>query len=179
MTAKKKSAENAEPESCEIFSVHGIMRIRKGNVMNFKVTRYAIGGMGVLCGALCAAGPWLVSYVIQRPSPLIGGTSRYVMLLVLGYFLAALAFICLRDLYRLIRRIEQNEIFVCANVESLRRIAAEVAAAAVLSLILGLTCAIFMLAVCVMAAFMVLIIRVIRHSFECAVRMKDELDLTI
>ena len=168
-----------EPENGEASSVYGSMRIRKGNLMNFKVTRYAIGGMSVLCGALCVAGPWLVSYVVQRPSPLIGGTPRYVMLLAMGYLLAALAFLCLRDLYRLIRRIEQNEIFVCANVESLRRIAAEVAAASVLSLILGLTCAIFMLAVCIMAAFMVLIIRVIRHSFECAVRMKDELDLTI
>lgn len=147
--------------------------------MNFKITRYAIGAMGVLCGGLCAAGPWLVSYVIQRPSPLLEGTPRYVMLLVLGYLLAALAFICLVDLYRLIRRIELNEIFISANVKSLRRIAAEVAAASVLSLVLGLSCAVFMLAVCVMAAFMVLIIRVIRHSFECAVRMKDELDLTI
>lgn len=66
-----------------------------------------------------------------------------------------------------------------ANVKGLRAISLEVGAAAALSLFLGITCTILMSAVAVMAAFMVLIIRVIQHSFERAVAMKDELDLTI
>ena len=105
----------------------------------------------------------------KRPRPL----------LIAGYALAALAFLCLFSLYRLICRIEQGDIFTMANVKGLHAISLEVGAAAALSLLLGITCTILMSAVAVMAAFMVLIIRVIQHSFERAVAMKDELDLTI
>ncbi len=147
--------------------------------MNFKITKLAIGAMAVLCAGMCLAGPRLTLFVMQRPSPLTEGTVRYVLILGIGYLLAALAFLCLASLYRLIGRIEQDEIFIGANVGSLRIIAREVGAAAVLAFVLGIFCAALMLAVAVMAAFMVLVIRVIRHSFEKAVQMKDELDLTI
>ena len=135
--------------------------------------------MTVLCAGMCAAGPRLTAFVMQRPSPMINGPVRFWMILIAGYALAVLAFLCLFSLYRLIRRIEQGDIFTGANVNSLRAIALEVGAASVLSLLLGITCTILMSAVAVMAAFMVLIIRVVQHSFERAVAMKDELDLTI
>ena len=136
--------------------------------MNFRITRLAIAAMTVLCAGMCAAGPKLTAFVMQRPSPMINGPVRFWMILIAGYALALLAFLCLFGLYRLIRRIEQGDIFTAANVKSLRAI-----------LLLGITCAILMSAVAVMAAFMVLIIRVVQHSFERAVAMKDELDLTI
>lgn len=147
--------------------------------MNFKITKFAITAMAVLCAGMCLAGPKLTVFVMQRPSPVTEGMIRYVMILGIGYLLAALAFFCLGSLYRLIGRIERDEIFVGENVKSLHTIAREVGAAAILSLILGIFCTVLMLAVAVMAAFMTLIIRVIRHSFEKAVSMKDELDLTI
>lgn len=147
--------------------------------MNFRITRLAIAAMTVLCAGMCAAGPKLTAFVMQRPSPMINGPVRFWMILIAGYALAALAFLCLFSLYRLIRRIEQGDIFTMANVKSLRAISLEVGAAAALSLLLGITCTILMSAVAVMAAFMVLIIRVVQHSFERAVAMKDELDLTI
>ena len=143
--------------------------------MNFRITRLAIAAMTVLCAGMCAAGPRLTAFVMQRPTPMI----RFWMILIAGYALAALAFLCLFSLYRLICRIEQGDIFTMANVKGLRAISLEVGAAAALSLLLGITCTILMSAVAVMAAFMVLIIRVIQHSFERAVAMKDELDLTI
>ena len=130
--------------------------------MNFRITRLAIAAMTVLCAGMCAAGPRLTAFVMQRPTPMINGPVRFWMILIAGYALAALAFLCLFSLYRLICRIEQGDIFTMA-----------------LSLLLGITCTILMSAVAVMAAFMVLIIRVIQHSFERAVAMKDELDLTI
>ena len=147
--------------------------------MNFRITRLAIAAMTVLCAGMCAAGPKLTAFVMQRPSPMINGHVRFWMILIAGYALAALAFLCLFSLYRLIRRIEQGDIFTVANVKSLRAISLEVGAAAALSLLLGITCTVLMTAVAAMAAFMVLIIRVVQHSFERAVSMKDELDLTI
>lgn len=147
--------------------------------MNFRITRLAIAAMTVLCAGMCAAGPKLTAFVMQRPSPMINGPVRFWMILIAGYALASLAFLCLFSLYRLIRRIEQGDIFTVANVKSLRAISLEVGAAAALSLLLGITCTVLMTAVAAMAAFMVLIIRVVQHSFERAVSMKDELDLTI
>lgn len=147
--------------------------------MNFRITRLAIAAMTVLCAGMCAAGPKLTAFVMQRPSPMINGPVRFWMILIAGYALAVLAFLCLFGLYRLIRRIEQGDIFTAANVKSLRAISLEVGAAAALSLLLGITCTVLMTAVAAMAAFMVLIIRVVQHSFERAVSMKDELDLTI
>lgn len=147
--------------------------------MNFRITRLAIAAMTVLCAGMCAAGPKLTAFVMQRPSPMINGPVRFWMILIAGYALAVLAFLCLFGLYRLIRRIEQGDIFTAANVKSLRAISLAVGAAAALSLLLGITCTVLMTAVAVMAAFMVLIIRVVQHSFERAVSMKDELDLTI
>ena len=147
--------------------------------MNFRITRLAIAAMTVLCAGMCAAGPKLTAFVMQRPSPMINGPVRFWMILIAGYALAVLAFLCLFSLYRLIRRIEQGDIFTAANVKSLRAISLEVGAAAALSLLLGITCTVLMTAVAAMAAFMVLIIRVVQHSFERAVSMKDELDLTI
>lgn len=147
--------------------------------MNFRITRLAIAAMTVLCAGMCAAGPKLTAFVMQRPSPMINGSVRFWMILIAGYALAALAFLCLFSLYRLVRRIEQGDIFTVANVKSLRAISLEVGAAAALSLLLGITCTVLMTAVAAMAAFMVLIIRVVQHSFERAVSMKDELDLTI
>ena len=147
--------------------------------MNFRITRLAIAAMTVLCAGMCAAGPKLTAFVMQRPSPMINGPVRFWMILIAGYALAVLAFLCLFSLYRLILRIEQGDIFTVANVKSLRAISLEVGAAAALSLLLGITCTVLMTAVAAMAAFMVLIIRVVPHSFERAVSMKDELDLTI
>ena len=147
--------------------------------MNFRITRLAIAAMTVLCAGMCAAGPKLTAFVMQRPSPMINGPVRFWMILIAGYALAVLAFLCLFSLYRLILRIEQGDIFTVANVKSLRAISLEVGAAAALSLLLGITCTVLMTAVAAMAAFMVLIIRVVQHSFERAVSMKDELDLTI
>lgn len=97
--------------------------------MNFRITRLAIAAMTVLCAGMCAAGPKLTAFVMQRPSPMINGPVRFWMILIAGYALAALAFLCLFSLYRLICRIEQGDIFTMANVKGLRAISLEVGAA--------------------------------------------------
>ena len=90
--------------------------------MNFRITRLAIAAMTVLCAGMCAAGPRLTAFVMQRPTPMINGPVRFWMILIAGYALAALAFLCLFSLYRLICRIEQGDIFTMANVKGLRAI---------------------------------------------------------
>jgi hypothetical protein len=55
----------------------------------------------------------------------------------------------------------------------------DVTAAAVITLIIGVTCVLMLIAVTAMAVLMALIIRVVRDAFSRAAAMKDELDYTI
>ena len=100
-------------------------------------------------------------------------------LLVLGYLCAVLAFGMLFSLYKFLRRIEAGQIFVPANVTALRRISWCCVGAAVLCLPAGVGIYLPFAFLGVAAAFMALIVRVLKNAFEQAVRMKDELDLTI
>ena len=101
------------------------------------------------------------------------------VLLVLGYLCAVLAFGMLFSLYKFLRRIEAGQIFVPANVTALRRISWCCVGAAVLCLPAGVGIYLPFAFLGVAAAFMALIVRVLKNAFEQAVRMKDELDLTI
>ena len=56
--------------------------------MNFRITRLAIAAMTVLCAGMCAAGPRLTAFVMQRPTPMINGPVRFWMILIAGYALA-------------------------------------------------------------------------------------------
>ena len=101
------------------------------------------------------------------------------VLLVLGYLCAVLAFGMLFSLYKFLRRIKAGQIFVPANVTALRRISWCCVGAAVLCLPAWVGIYLPFAFLGVAAAFMALIVRVLKNAFEQAVRMKDELDLTI
>lgn len=146
---------------------------------NIRITKAAILAMGVLCVVMVVTAPHIVGYVMRCPAALTDGLLRYGLMLGFGYILAGCAFTCLISLFRMISRIEKDEVFVRENVKSLGNIAVEVGLAAIVCFFLGITCLYLMLGVAVMAAFMVLIVLVVRSSFDRAVQMKDELDLTI
>ena len=114
---------------------------------------------------------------LERPQKLPPRTGP--ALLVLGYLCAVLAFGMLFSLYKFLRRIEAGQIFVSANVTALRRISWCCVGAAVLCLPAGVGIYLPFAFLGVAAAFMALIVRVLKNAFEQAVRMKDELDLTI
>ena len=122
------------------------------------------------------SGPWLTRWMVTAHAlpPRTGP-----VLLVLGYLCAVLAFGMLFSLYKFLRRIEAGQIFVPANVTALRRISWCCVGAAVLCLPAGVGIYLPFALLGVAAAFMALIVRVLKNAFEQAVRMKDELDLTI
>ncbi len=111
--------------------------------------------------------------------PLLTGDVRTVLCLAGGYILSVCAFLCLYHLYRLVERIGEGEVFTETNVRELNRIDMDVTAAAVITLIIGVTCVLMLIAVTAMAVLMALIIRVVRDAFSRAAAMKDELDYTI
>ena len=99
-------------------------------------------------------------------------------LLGMGYVCAVLAFVMLVSLYKFLRRIEAGAVFVPANVTALRRISWCCAGAAVVCLAAAYIYLPFAF-LGVAAAFMALIVRVLKNAFAQAVHMKDELDYTI
>ena len=129
--------------------------------------------------AMTLGGPWVTAWFIAvaglRPS-----TGLTATLLVLGYACAALAIGMLVSLYKFLRRIEKGEVFVPENVAALRRISWCCTWAAALCLPVGAVLGLpFIFAIGVAAAFMALIVRVIKNAFAQAVKMKDELDYTV
>ena len=96
----------------------------------------------------------------------------------MGYVCAVLAFVMLVSLYKFLRRIEAGAVFVPANVTALRRISWCCAGAAVVCLAAAYIYLPFAF-LGVAAAFMALIVRVLKNAFAQAVHMKDELDYTI
>ena len=127
--------------------------------------------------AMTLGGPWVTAWFIAaaglRPS-----TGLTATLLVLGYACAALAIGMLVSLYKFLRRIEKGEVFVPENVAALRRISWCCAGAAVVCLAAAYIYLPFAF-LGVAAAFMALIVRVLKNAFAQAVHMKDELDYTI
>ena len=145
---------------------------RKSITLTRVVVATAILGSAIMT----ISGPWLTRWMVTAHAlpPRTGP-----VLLVLGYLCAVLAFGMLFSLYKFLRRIEAGQIFVPANVTALRRISWCCVGAAVLCLPAGVGIYLPFAFSGVAAAFMALIVRVLKNAFEQAVRMKDELDLTI
>lgn len=145
---------------------------RKSITLTRVVVATAILGSAIMT----ISGPWLTRWMVTAHAlpPRTGP-----VLLVLGYLCAVLAFGMLFSLYKFLRRIEAGQIFVPANVTALRRISWCCVGAAVLCLPAGVDIYLPFAFLGVAAAFMALIVRVLKNAFEQAVRMKDELDLTI
>ena len=116
------------------------------------LTRVVVAGTIAGCGIMTVSGPWLTRWMVSAHAlPPASGP----VLLGMGYVCAVLAFVMLVSLYKFLRRIAA---VVCL-------------AAAYIYLpfaFLG-----------VAAAFMALIVRVLKNAFAQAVHMKDELDYTI
>ena len=145
---------------------------RKSITLTRLVVAMAIAGSAVM--TVC--GPWLTRWMVEYHGLAQGSAP---VLLGMGYVCAVLAFVMLFSLYRFLRRIEAGEIFTPANVAALRRISWCCVGAAVVCLPAGVGIYLPFAFLAVAAAFMALIVRVLKNAFEQAVRMKDELDYTI
>ena len=128
----------------------------------------------VLLVAADVAAPWFVpltfSYVIKP-----GWEVWFFVTLYVGSVPGALLLV---GLYRLLRRIERGEVFVQKNVNSLRRISWYCFAGAVVSVI-SVVYYVPWIMVTVAAAFMALIVRVVKNVFARAVALQDDVDHTI
>jgi hypothetical protein len=128
----------------------------------------------VLLAAADIAAPWFVpmtfSYVVKP-----GWEIWFFVTLYAGTVPAASLLV---SLYRLLRRIERGEVFVQKNVDSLRFISWCCFAGVLISVVSVLYYVPWVM-VTVAAAFMALIVRVVKNVFAKAVALQDDVDHTI
>ena len=101
-----------------------------------------------------------------------------VLLMVSVYCGSVFAWICLYQLWRLLRNIRNGAVFTGQNVQRMRRISWCCVWAAAICLASALYYLPFVF-VAIAASFMSLIVRIVKNAFQQAIAMKDELDLTI
>ena len=114
---------------------------------------------------------WYVAWRAMRPE----SVSRMMVTL---YSASVFGWVCLWALWKLLRNIKGEIVFAPDNVRLLRMISWCCAFAAAIFLASGAYYSPFIL-VAVAAAFMMLIVRVVKNVFQQAIEMKSELDLTI
>ena len=156
--------------------------LTKHNVWNesrsIKLSRalvYAFAAALLLCDIF---GIWLIDFIcgmlVHRNPGLAGG---YVLLGCL-YLCSVPGYILLHAMHHLLRNIQNGKVFLPVNVKLLRRISWCCFAAGLICLACSpIWYSLFL--VTVSAAFVGLIVRIVKNVFEQAILMKDELDYTV
>ena len=103
---------------------------------------------------------------------------RGVGMMITVYVCSVFAWIVLADLWKLLHNLRKGEVFVAPNVRLMRAVSWCCVGVAVTCLISTLWYVPFVF-VAIAAAFMALIVRIVKNVFQQAIGMKDELDLTI
>lgn len=118
--------------------------------------------------------PWLVERSIENTD--IAGTTTFFLITV--YTSCIPAALLLLNLFTLLRRIGKGEVFISKNVESLRFISWFCFIGAIISFVSVLYYLPWIF-VAVAAAFVGLIVRIVKNVFAKAVSLQDDADFTI
>ncbi len=126
----------------------------------------------------CAAAPFLVKMYDERVSLPMWGVSVFVPLIVTLYLAVPPALTAMVCLDLLLRNIQKGEPFINKNVKYLRIISYCCFAEAVVFIYFAVLRP-FAFAIVFAAAFMGVILRVVKNCFEQAVAIREENDFTI
>ena len=126
------------------------------------------------------------NYLISRFLTMTGGAKfniseelSFYIITFISYVLGIIALFTLFSMFKLVSNIEKDLVFVISNIKWLRYISFGCLAAGTLLIIVTVVYNKSFLVLTLAALFMMLIVRVIKNTFEQAVEMKEELDLTI
>ncbi len=149
------------------------------NTKSIWLSRVATAAFMVVLGSMDVAGIWLVDWFlsITRYSFALGQQVRFLFLASL-YLCSIPAWVVLVRLNRLLGNIQAGQVFVKANVSAMRQISWGCAAAGMICLLSGIYYIPFLF-LAAAAAFMALIVQVVKNCFAAATEMKDELDYTV
>jgi hypothetical protein len=131
--------------------------------------------MVMLIGTALTA-PWLVQrFLVISRADLVEREAHFLWTIYSGSIPAAVLLFCL---YRLLRRIEIDQVFITANVECLRQISWSCFIGAIICFV-SVAYYFPWMFVAIAAAFMGLIVRVIKNIVAQAVELKNEVDFTV
>lgn len=141
------------------------------------LSRWITAIFTILLAAADLGGWWLVQFVCDNVVHSHGAAG--VWGLMIGLYLCSVpGYLLLAGLYRLLANLERDRVFIAENVLLLRRVSWCCVFAAVICLCISpVWPSLFLVAVA--AAFMALIVRVVKNVFVRAIGMKDELDYTV
>lgn len=127
--------------------------------------------------ALDALGYYWVKYLVSV-SKILGSVWDGILLMIILYLCSVPAWITLKALWNILCRIGREAVFVFENVRDMRRTSWCCIIVAVICLA-GAWVYPTLLVMAAAAAFMGLIVRIVKNVFEQAESMKDELDFTV
>ena len=141
------------------------------NDRSLLLSRVCVWVFTVLLAALLLTAPWFWNWILWRSS---------VRMVYIGvtYASGVPAAVVLFCLHRLLRNISEEEVFIQENVRSLRIMSWCLIAAALVYLV-GSLFDWYLVVSAAAAAFVGLILRVVKNVFAQAVELKNENDFTI
>lgn len=143
------------------------------------LSKLLVGFFFITTIACDVGGFWLVKWFLSWSRyHLLQDLPYQVLFMVSLYAVSIPVYWVLFRLHRLLANIEKEKVFVPENVKCLRAISWGCAAAAVICLVSASYYLPYLL-VMIAAAFMALILRIVKNVFEQACRMQNELDLTV
>ena len=139
-------------------------------------SKFAILAFMCLLLAAVLTAPWLIEKLLVFSRADLDGTKTFFLATVyIGTIPAAYLLI---SLLRLLQRLEAGQVFIPLNVEALRKISWSCFAGSAISLI-SVAYYFPWAFVAVAAAFMGLIVRVVKNVVAQAVNLQDEADYTV
>ena len=143
---------------------------------SISLTKFCIMLFMVLLAVVAVTAPWLTEWFVSvSPAGQEEHRVYFMATIYVGFVPAAYL---LYSLFKLLRRIESGQVFTDENVELLRRISWSCFAGAVVALVSMLYYNPWVF-VAIAAAFMGLIVRVVRNVVAQAVELKKEADYIV
>lgn len=146
------------------------------------LTKFCILALMVISVIMMFCGRYLISRFLSMTGGAKINISKELSLYIItfiSYILGIIAQVTLFCMLKFVTNLEKDLVFIPQNIKWLRFISFGCLSAGLLLIIVTVVYHKLYLIFSLAALFMMLIVRVIKNAFEQAVKMKEELDLTI
>lgn len=146
------------------------------------LTKFCILALMVISVIMMFCGRYLISRFLSMTGGAKINISKELSLYIItfiSYILGIIAQVTLFCMLKFVTNLEKDLVFIPQNIKWLRFISYGCLSAGLLLIVVTVVYHKLYLIFSLAALFMMLIVRVIKNAFEQAVKMKEELDLTI
>ena len=146
------------------------------------LTKFCILALMVISVIMMFCGRYLISRFLSMTGGAKINISKELSLYIItfiSYILGIIAQVTLFCMFKFVTNLEKDLVFIPQNIKWLRFISFGCLSAGLLLIVVAVVYHKLYLIFSLAVLFMMLIVRVIKNAFEQAVKMKEELDLTI